>query len=287
MYYILLFFLKLVSYTPFWLLYAISDLLYYPLYYVVRYRRKVVRRNLTESFPKKSLDEIKQIEKKFYHHFVDMAFESCKLSTISIEEIRRRAVFKNVEAVDAIHAQGQSTAVMIGHYGNWEWITSLRSWLTADVHTVQIYHKLSNDAMERLMLELRERLGNKCVLRHDTVRYMVNAADMGQPLCVGYLSDQSPKRRESKYFLPFLNHNVPVLTGTEKLIKHFGHAPFYLTCKRIKRGYFEYEFVPLCSDAKSLPDFELTRLYFERLEQEIKQQPELYLWTHNRFKYAK
>lgn len=286
MYQILLFGLKLVSHTPFCVLYVISDILYCLVYYVIRYRRKIVRKNLVESFPEKSLKEIKQIEKKFYHHFIDMFFDSCKLSTISFDEIQRRAVFKNIELVNEVHAKGLSSSILIGHYGNWEWITSIKLWLTAEAETVQIYHKISNNNMERVMLMLRERFGNKCVLRTDTVRYIVNATAHGTPLCVGFLSDQSPKRRESKYFLRFLNHNAPVLTGTEKLIKHFGHTVFYLTSRRIKRGYYEYELIPMTEDSKSVPDFELTHRYFEILEKEIRRQPELYLWTHNRFKYA-
>lgn len=286
MYQILHFCLRLASRAPFWLLYAVSDLLYFPLYYVVRYRRKVTRKNLTESFPEKSLKEIKQIERRFYHFFLDMMVETCKLFTIPFDDIRSRAVFKNIDAINALLDEGQSVSVYIGHYANWEWMTTASLWLTDKAQMVQIYHQLSNAQMERIVLQLRERFGSKCVLRHETVRYMISAEREGQTLCVGFISDQSPKRRESKHFLRFLNHEAPVLTGTEKLTKHFGHAAFYLTARRIKRGYYEYEVVPLCPDPQSLPDYELTRLYFQRLEQEIRRQPELYLWTHNRFKYA-
>ena len=80
---------------------------------------------------------------------------------------------------------------------------------------------------------------------------------------------------------------VPVITGTEKLIKHFNFSAFYITTRRIRRGYFEYEFLPMCEEPNMLPDFELTRLFFEKLEKDIISQPELYLWSHNRFKYAK
>lgn len=286
MYHVVLFILKLVSRVPFWLLYAISDLLFYPLYYIIRYRRKIVRHNLVESFPEKSLKDVKQIEKEFYHFFVDVMLESCKMFTIPFDEVKRRAVFKNPELVNALLEKGQPVSVFIGHYGNWEWLTTARLWLHDETEMVQIYHKLSNPTMDRVVLFLRERFGNKCVKRNETVRYLVNAQKEGVKVCVGFIADQSPKRRESKHFLRFLNHDVPVLTGTEKLTKHFGHAAFFLKARRISRGHYEYEFIPLHDDPQSLPDFELTRLYFERLEREICRQPELYLWTHNRFKYA-
>lgn len=268
------------------MLYAISDLLFYPFYYIIRYRRKVVRRNLVESFPEKSMKEVKQIEKEFYHFFMDVMLESCKMFTIPFGEIKRRAVFKNPEVVNALLEKGQPVSVFIGHYANWEWLTTARLWLHDETEMVQIYHKLSNPTMDRVVLFLRERFGNKGVKRNETVRYLVNAQKEGVKVCVGFIADQSPKRRESKHFLRFLNHDVPVLTGTEKLTKHFGHAAFFLKARRISRGHYEYEFIPLHDDPQSLPDFELTRLYFERLEREICRQPELYLWTHNRFKYA-
>lgn len=286
MYYLLLFFFKFVSYLPFRVLYVISDLLFYPLYFVVRYRRKIVRKNLTESFPDKSLAEIKLIERKFYHFFIDTALESCKLFSISPEEIRRRVKFANVDKVNAMLHEGRSISVFLGHYGNWEWISSTGLWLTKEASIAQIYHKLRNKTMDKLMIHLRERLGNKCVDMYHTVRFIADESKGPKPLIIGFIADQSPKKREVKHFLDFLNHRVPVLTGTEKITKHYGFEAMFIKVKRVKRGYYECEFSSLHDDPKSLPDFELTALYYRRLEQEILRQPELYLWSHNRFKHA-
>lgn len=286
MYRILFFFIKLISYIPFWLLYVISDILFFPLYYIARYRRKIVRRNLTESFPDKSLAEIKRIEKKFYHFLADTALETCKLYSISKEEIMRRAVYKNVELPNSLLLAGQSLSVYIGHYSNWEWMSSFDLWMDDKATSVQIYHRLNNKYVDKFMLQLREKFGNKCVDMNETVRFIANAAHNHTPIIVGFIADQSPKRRDSKYFIDFLNHKVPVLTGTEKLTKHFGMGALFLSAKRIKRGYYQYTFEELCADPKSLSDFELTDLYFKRLEKEIHQNPEFYLWSHNRFRYA-
>lgn len=286
LYHLLLFLLKLLSYIPFRMLYILSDGLFYPFYYLVRYRRKIVRRNLTESFPEKSLPEIKQIEKKFYHFFIDMIFECCKLATISPKDIKRHMQFKNVEAVNELVRQKKSVSIFIGHYGNWEWISSMPLWLEKDMTGLQIYHKLRNKNMERLMMLVRERMGATCIEMRKTARHITELA-LRQEVCViGFIADQSPKKQESRNFLPFLHHKTPVLTGTEKITKHYGFEAFYLDVKRIKRGYYEAEFSRLHENPQSLPDFELTALYFQRLEQTILQQPELYLWTHNRFKHA-
>lgn len=287
MYHLLSFFLKLLSYIPFKVLYVLSDCLYYPLYYVVRYRRRIVRKNLTESFPEKSEQEIVQIEKKFYHFFADQVLETCKMMTISSEEIIRRIKFVNTEAANAVFQKGKSIALYMGHYGNWEWIPSIPLWLDKDVMAVQIYHKLSNENMDRLMLHNRERLGAVSVEMRKTARYITDMVANQKVGIVGFIADHSPRKKDAHHFLSFLNHDTPVLTGTEKIIKHYDFEAWFLKMKRVKRGYYEAELVRLHENPKSLSDFELTAMYFQILEEMILECPELYLWTHNRFKYAK
>lgn len=285
-YHLLRFFLKLLSYIPFRVLYILSDGLFYPLYYLIRYRRKIVRRNLTESFPEKNLSEIKHVEKRFYRFFTDMILESCKLASISQDEIRRRMKFKNVEEVNGMLKQGKSVAVYLGHYGNWEWVSSMPLWLEKDIIGAQIYHRLSNKNVDKLMLHIRGRMGAISIDMHKTARYITALATEHKVCTIGFIADQSPRKRDSHHFLHFLHHNTPVLTGTEKIIKHYGFEAFYLDVKRTKRGYYEAEFVKMHYNPQSLRDFELTDLYFKHLEQAITKRPELYLWTHKRFRIA-
>lgn len=281
---VLLFFIRILSHIPFRLLYVLSDLLYYPVYHLVRYRRKLVRRNLTSSLPGKSPGEIVRIEKRFYHFLIDTFLESTKLNSLSPEQMKRRMTFKGVDRINAMMAGGRSLSAYLGHYGNWEWISSTGLWIDGNV--AQIYHRLRNGPMDEVMRVLRERMGNRCVDMTHTVRFMAQARESGEPWIIGFIADQSPKRREAKHFIDFLNHRVPVLTGTEKATKHFGYAATYISLKRLRRGYYECEFIPLHDDPASLPDFELTRLYFRQLEEDIRRNPEIYLWSHNRFKYA-
>ncbi len=285
-YHLLRFFLKLLSYIPFRVLYILSDGLFYPLYYLIRYRRKIVRRNLTESFPEKNLSEIKHVEKRFYRFFTDMILESCKLASISQDEIRRRMKFKNVEEVNGMLKQDKSVAVYLGHYGNWEWVSSMPLWLEKDIIGAQIYHRLSNKNVDKLMLHIRGRMGAISIDMHKTARYITALATEHKVCTIGFIADQSPRKRDSHHFLHFLHHNTPVLTGTEKIIKHYGFEAFYLDVKRTKRGYYEAEFVKMHDNPQSLRDFELTDLYFKHLEQAITKRPELYLWTHKRFRIA-
>ncbi len=286
-YYVLLSLVKILSYIPFKILYVLSDLFFFPFYYILRYRRKIVRKNLTESFPDKNIDEIIRIEKKFYHFFIDTILESCKLISISPEEIRKRMKFTNADDVNKMLAKGKSVSAFIGHYGNWEWISSCNSWFYKDAVVVQIYHKLRNVPMDKLIRKLRERMGNISVEMYQTVRFIAHVATDNRPYLIGFIADQSPKKKEVKHFIRFLNHEVPVLIGTEKVTKHYDFGAVFLSMKRVRRGYYECEFTPLHDNPKSLPDFELTNLYFRRLEEEIRKHPEYYLWTHNRFKHAK
>lgn len=286
-YYLYSFFLKLLSSIPFRILYVISDCLFYLIYYVARYRRKVVRTNLTESFPGKDLKEIKSIEKKFYRFFTDNLLESCKMTTISQEEIKRRMNFKNMDAFNADLKAGKSISLYLGHFGNWEWCSSIPLHFIDGITSAQIYHQLRNKNIDKLILRNRERMGATCIEMRKTARY-INEQVKEHRVCVtGFIADQSPRMKDVRYFLPFLNHQVPVLIGTEKLTKHYDFAAWFVRVKRVSRGFYEAEVIRMHEDPKSLPDYELTEIYFRMLEETIQAQPELYLWSHRRFKHAK
>lgn len=286
-YHLLYFFLKLLSYIPFRVMYVISDVLYVLIYYIFRYRRAIVRKNLTESFPEKSLCEIIDIEKKFYRFFADNLLETCKMTTISREEMGRRMKFTNMETFNAVQREGKSVALYMGHFGNWEWCSSMPLYFEKGTTSAEIYHKLRNESMDRLMMRNRERMGAMCVEMRKTARYINEQAKAGSTCVVGFIADQSPRKRDSRYFLHFLNHEVPVLVGTEKIAKHYGFEAWFLNVRRVRRGFYEAEYVRMHEDPKSLPDFELTAIYFRMLEEAIRRQPELYLWTHRRFKHAR
>lgn len=285
-YHLLQGFWNLLSFLPFCVMYILSDILFYPLYYWIRYRRKVVRKNLIESFPKKNLSEIKKIEKQFYHFFIDTIFETCKMASISKDEMRKRMKFENIEAAETILNQGKSISTYIGHYGNWEWISSFPLNLSQDITVIQIYQKLKNEAVDQLYLHNRERLGAIAVEKKQIARKINDLIDNKKVSIIGFIADQAPAREDIRHYVPFLHHNTPALIGTERLIKRYGFEAWYLDIKRLKRGYYEAKLIRMHENAQSLPDFELTDLYYKHLEQTILRQPELYLWTHKRFKHA-
>lgn len=279
-------FLKAISYVPLNVLYSLSGVLYFLAYYVVAYRRKVVRKNLTESFPEKSEKEIGKLEKNFYRYFTDNIIETCKMGGMSAKEISRRMKFVNIDALNTRLREGHSIALYLGHYANWEWISSMPLHLDQNAVCAQIYHQLSNKNFDKIMLENRSVHGAVNVEMRQTARFVNDLARNNRVAIIGFIADQAPREKDIHYYLPFLHHRTPVLIGTEKITKHYSFDAWYVRPKRIKRGYYEVEFIHMHDNPDSLPDFELTDIYYKLLEETIRNCPELYLWTHKRFRSA-
>lgn len=273
-----------LSVLPMWVHYLLSDLLCVIIYRLVGYRIKVVRKNLRESFPEKSEQELRRVECQFYHWFCDYLAETVKLSTISRQQMRRRMVFKGTEQVDALLEQGRSCAIYLGHYCNWEWVTSLPLWVSPKGQCGQIYHPLENKWFDRMSLRFRQRLGAVCIPMAETLRRLLQYREEGQPVVIGYISDQVPFWNNIHHWCQFLNHDTPVLTGTERLARKTGHAVFYLDIQRVKRGYYEATFKLITLEPKTMGEYEITDAYFRMLEASIRRAPQYWLWSHNRWK---
>ena len=284
MYYLVYGVLWLFSLLPMWVHYVIADGIYLIVYRLVGYRKKLVRKNLTDSFPEKTAEELQTLEKGFYHWFCDYLVETIKMMTISEKNLKRRMAFKGTKEADEILESGQSIALYLGHYCNWEWVTSMPLWITPKAHCGQIYHVLENAAFDKLFLKLRERWGAESIPMAETLRRVATYRKQGQPIMIGYISDQVPFWNNIHHWLDFLNHDTPVLTGTERLARGAGHAIFYLDMHRVRRGYYEATLKLITRDPKQTKDYELTDAYFHLLEESIRRDPVCYLWTHNRWK---
>ena len=216
----------LLSYLPLRIHYVLSDIVYLILYRMVGYRVKVVRGNLEASFPEKTEQELRQIERRFYHRLCDYFVETVKMRTMSRKEMQRRMVFKGTGLVNECVNDGQSCAVYLGHTFNWEWITSLPLWVTDKAHCGQLYHALENPTFDRLLLNLRQRWGAECIALVDILRKTVEYKRKQQPTVFGYIGDQVPHWNNIHHWCQFLNHDTPVMTGTERIaIKNHGSAP--------------------------------------------------------------
>ena len=274
----------LTSLLPFWVLYLLSDFIFIIIYYIVKYRRPLVKKHLKESFPEKDDKELRHIEFSFYRWFCDYLVESIKLLSISEKQMKRRMVFKGIDIVEQIFKEGQSCAVYLGHYCNWEWVTSMPLWVKQDVLCGQIYHVLENPDFDRFFLNLRQRWGAVCIPMAETLRRIIKYKQENKQVIIGYISDQVPFWNNIHHWLPFLNHDTPVLTGTERLAQQTNHAVLYLDICRPKRGYYVAEIKLITREPKKMTDFAITDSYFRLLEDSIRRAPAFWLWTHNRWK---
>lgn len=274
----------LVSLLPLTILYAISDGIYYMMYYVVRYRRHLVRKHLIDCFPEKSDEERLKIEREFYSWLCDYFMETIKLFTMSKKQVMKRMQFIGAEKVRESCQKGQSCAVYLGHYCNWEWVTSLQLWVGEDIACGQIYHPLENKAFDKLFLYLRNRLGAQCIPMAESIRKIMKMRQEGKPIVIGFIADQVPLWNNIHYWTDFLHHDTPVFTGTEKIARKMNFAVYYLDIQRLKRGYYQAEFKLLTEIPKEKKEFEITETYIRELEKTIQRQPAFWLWTHNRWK---
>ena len=278
-----------LSLLPMWMHYLFSDILFVLVAYVLRYRRRVIWKNLSQSYPDKSERELKTLQWQFYRHMCDLVAETIKYTTISDKNTMRRMTFKGSEQVAEILNIGQSVALLLGHYGNWEWVSSLVLWLRPLVNDKvtmgQIYHPLENKVFDRVVLKARGRMGSDSVAKNDTLRWILGNKRDGRPTILGYINDQVPKWENIHHWLTFLNHeDTPVFTGIERIVHSQNQAAVYVDVKHVGRGRYECELQVITRDPSTMGEFELTDEFFRRFEQTINRAPQYWLWSHNRWK---
>ncbi len=272
------------SRLPFWLLYRLSDLMYFLVYKVIGYRKKIVRKNLKLVFPEKSDKERKQIEKAFYKHFADLFVEMIKAYSLSLSEMEKRFDYINTELINKLTDQGKNVVLVGSHYGNWEWLFSVAS--KAKVVPIATYLKINNPYFEKFILKNRGRFGAKLIETKKLTKSLKEFKKNKQQFIVALLADQSPQLHRAKYWRSFLGvQDLPVFTGPEKLAKDHDAALVFFNVNKKKRGYYSVDFELITKDPNSYPDYQLTDRFLTLAEQKIRQQPAYYLWTHNRFKH--
>ncbi len=241
--YLIVAFFKMLSHLPFWLLYAVADCFYVILYYLIGYRKKVVRKNLNNSFPEKSLEELLRIEKRYFQHLADVFVETIKFRTMSKAEISKRCKYINKEILQAPEFQNRSFICIQGHYGNWEWITHINTEIEQRI--LAVYKPLHNEIEDKFMLKVREQFGAMLVPKNNILRVLARRQKDNKLSAVGLISDQLPDVNNMTYWMPFLNQDTPVFLGAEKMAKMFDMPIVFLHTRKVKRGHYEIEAIPV------------------------------------------
>ena len=281
-------FLTLVALLPLSVLYIFADLLYLLVYYIVRYRRTLVRANLAACFPDKTDAERRAIEKAFYHNFADYIVETIKLLHISDAEMERRMKFDGIDIIDSLVDRGQSIIVYFAHCGNWEWAPSMTLHVankpSDTVKYCQVYRPLRSRTFDRLMLKVRSRFGSLSFAKKTVLRDLILLRKEGVTTVTGFMSDQKPSHGDPTVVTTFLNRPTAFISGTETLARKLGMAAIYWDTEKISRGHYRITCRLLAEDPASLDPHELTLRYARALEKTIQRNPSIWLWTHNRWK---
>lgn len=276
------------SRLPLRALYGIADMLYFLLYHVARYRKTVVEKHIADSFPELTDCERRAIVKQFYHNFADYVVETIKLLHISDEEMRRCVTFEGMEMVDDLLSQGKSIAAYFAHTGNWEWTPSITLWSRhkphVDAEFCQVYRPLRNKWFDALMLRLRGRFQPLSFAKNHVLRHLLELRRDNIPSITGFMSDQKPSSGDPTRRLMFLNHPTAFITGTEALARKLKMAVVYWDMHKPSRGHYHIAMRLITPDASQEPEMSITDTYAHLLEQTIRREPSIWLWSHKRWK---
>ena len=268
---------------PLRVLYFFSDLIFFFSFYIFRYRRIDVDENLLKSFPEKTSEERYLIAKRYYCHLCDSVVETFFYDRISAKIAKKRVKFLNPEIVNSYLDQGRPVIGFLGHYNNWEWFSS---WPLYSKHRFYpIYKRVKNQAFDKFYINLRSRFGGIPVERSATFRQLIGDKMKGISFLSPFLFDQTPRIYEFHHWTTFLNQQTAWVLGAEKVAQKIDAVVVFLHSRKIRRGYYEAEYILVTEYAASCPKYEITEKCARLLEKQIIAQPEYWLWSHRRWKF--
>lgn len=278
---------KIHAILPMRILYILSDIFYVFIYKTARYRVKIVRQNIKNSFPDKTETERRKIEKEFYHHFSDYVVETIKLAHISEKELQTRANLRNPEVIDKLVEEGHTCVIgLMGHYGNWEWFSGSTSRFQS-TRVYQIYRPLTNKAFDALFINLRTGFGSIGIKKNNTFKDIVRLKQEKKHAVIIFLADQTPSKANLHYWTKFLNQESAILTGPERIAKKLNAPVIFFDTQKVKRGYYTVDTKIITKSPKDTPEFWITEQYTRLMETCILRNPAYWLWTHKRWKHKK
>ncbi|MBR6745948.1 MAG: lysophospholipid acyltransferase family protein [Muribaculaceae bacterium] len=276
----------MLSHLPLGVLYPIGYVVYILMYYVVGYRKKVVKKNLSESFPDMTAKELRLTMKDFYLNFADYIVETVRLGGISAKEIESRVSYENLELVEGYLKAGRPVVAYFSHCINWEWVTSMGVIVEGEnIECSQVYRPLKSKWMDGYMLRIRQRFNARCYAKSTVFRELIRRRKEGVATITGFMSDQKPSHNDAGYITMFLNHPTAMISGTETVARKLNAAVVYFDMTKLHRGRYHVRIVPISEDVSSLPENEVTERYTRLLEENIRRQPSIWLWTHRRWKH--
>jgi Kdo2-lipid IVA lauroyltransferase/acyltransferase len=274
-----------ISMLPFRVLYIFSDIVYQLVYHVIGYRRKTVRENLELAFPDKTPQERLVIEQKSFRYLCDMFIEMIKTMTISKSEISKRYVVTNIDEYLEFEKKGKSIALMCAHFASYEWAISINHYITFE--GIGIYKKIANPYFDKLVRDIRSRFKATLVTTKNTKNCIEDNHKNGVLALYGFASDQTPRITDKTYWNTFMGIETPIHVGAEVLAKTYDLNVAFLKSHRTKRGYYEATIELLSDNVNAVPDYEISENFMRKVEAQIYEAPEFYLWSHKRWKHRR
>jgi len=204
---------------------------------------------------------------------------------MNLEEHNRKYQYTNIDLLKEIYTTGKDILLITGHYANWEWISSLPKFI--DYRVLAVYKTLHNRYFDKRFIRLRGKFGMIPVVKEKAFRTMIECQKKKIPITAYFVADQSPRWSEVRHWIPFLNQITPVLLGPEKTALKLNMVVVFLYIKKVRRGFYELTFIPLVMDPSDSKPYEITEKYYQVLERIIREKPEDYLWTHDRWKHTR
>jgi KDO2-lipid IV(A) lauroyltransferase len=267
---------------PLPVLYLLSDFLRLIVFKVFGYRKKVVYENLRNSFPDKDEKWIDDIAWKFYQNLFDVILETLKMLTISKSTLAKRVVLNGPDLINEYKDAKKSFILVGGHSGNWEWAGQHMHNLGFSIGV--LYHPLSSKWFDWLMYYQRTRFGVQPIPMNLTLKAMLAAKN--DFYCYAFIADQTPSN-ENCHWMQFLNQDTPVFMGPEKISKKFNYPIVFSDLYRVGRGRYELNYKLVSDKPKLEEDFSITEMHTKFLEEQIRKQPEAWLWSHRRWKHKR
>lgn len=277
--------IRLFGILPLAVLKAFSSGCYFLMYYVIRYRRQVTFDNIRQAFPAKTEKEVKDIAKKFYAHLCDIFIELFSFYKLPEKTILKRMRFSNPEILEKFAQQNKSIIVLTSHYGNWETPGQIAKQFGYDA--LGVYKPLSNQLSDWVIRKIRSSKNGIPIAMQDVMRKMVEYKKSGKLFLLYLIADQRPMLHPENFWLSFMGRMIPVIDGPEKLARRFNMPVVFLDIRPQQRGYYKIYITCLSDNPQNLADHQLTKMYFQKLETCINEQPEYYLWSHKRWKYTR
>ncbi|KEO75074.1 lysophospholipid acyltransferase family protein [Anditalea andensis] len=276
-----MFLFRIISYLPLNILYLFSDFIYLLACYVFKYRAKIIDDNLLHAFPEKTTKERAYIKKKFYRNFTDSLAETIKFLTITKEGLAERMTLINADLVTDRVRRGETVIGICGHFFNWE--ANLLAF-TSSLHDKceVVYLKVNNPFFENFMYAMRSRFGGNLVERSQFQRNFIKKRN--EPRLIVLAADQRPHHADIRYWATFMNRETAFFEGAEKLAKKFNNPVIFGTAHKPKRGHYVFTYQLLAEPPHDQQPHSITDRFIELTEQNIREEPALYLWSHNRWK---